>query len=279
MSPQDAPSHSPDLRLEGRVAVVTGGATGLGFTTAQTLGRLGAAVGVLDVDGPAAQAAAEELTAQGIQASPLVCDVADEAQVEVAAAQVEAELGRCTALVNNAGVISWTPLEDLPASEWDRTMAVNLRGAFLCTKHFGRQMLQMETGSIVNIASVAASAPESSAGAYSPSKAGMLMLARQAGVEWGQRGIRSNCVSPGIMRTPMAERFNSDPAAYARRLEMVASGRIADPAEVAAVIAFLCSDAASYINAQNLEVDGGLMQMMIKVLPRPGTPGQDATGS
>lgn len=262
------------LRLDGKVAVVTGGATGLGWATCLTLGDLGAAVAVLDVDADAAATAATELGERGVRALAVVADVADEAQVRDAAERVEAELGPCTALVNNAGVISWAPLEDLAVDEWDRVMAVNLRGAFLCTKLFGRQMLGVGSGSIVNVASVAATAPEPSAGAYSPSKAGMMMLARQTGVEWGQRGIRANTVSPGIMRTPMAERFNADPEAYARRLEMVASGRIADPAEVAAVIAFLCSDASSYVNAQNLEVDGGLMQMMIKVLPRPGTPGQ-----
>lgn len=276
MAVEGCATHRPDLRLDDRVAVVTGGATGLGLTTARVLGELGAAVAVLDVDGAAAEEAAKALEADGIRTLAVACDVAEEAQVESAAARIAAALGACTALVNNAGVISWTPLENLPVGEWDRVMAVNLRGAFLCTKHLGRQMLAAGTGSIVNIASVAATAPESSAGAYSPSKAGMLMLARQVGVEWGQRGIRANCVSPGIMRTPMAERFNSDPAAYARRLQMVASGRIADPAEVAAVVAFLCSDASSYVNAQNLEVDGGLMQMMIKVLPRPGTPGQEA---
>jgi NAD(P)-dependent dehydrogenase (short-subunit alcohol dehydrogenase family) len=259
-------------RLDGRVAVVTGAGTGLGATTAQRLAALGARVGVLDVDGAAAKRMADELAAAGTQAVALECDVADEDAVAAAAAASAEQLGPCYALVNNAGIIGWTPLEDLPLEDWERMMAVNLRGAFLCTKHFGRQMLAERRGSIVNVASVAASVPEANAGAYSPSKAGMLMLARQTAVEWGSRGIRANAVSPGIMRTPMAERFNSDPEALATRLRMVATRHIADPAEVAAVIAFLLGDAASYLTAQNIEVDGGLMQMLIKILPRPGTP-------
>ncbi len=259
-------------RLDGRVAVVTGGATGLGATTARLLAELGAKVGVLDVDRGAAEQLAGELEAAGLEAAALECDVADESAVEAAAAVCAERLGPCTALVNNAGVIRWTPLEDLSLEEWEWMLGINLTGAFLCTKHFGRQMLAERRGSIVNISSVAGSAPEASAGGYSPSKAGMIMLARQTAVEWGSRGIRANAVSPGIMRTPMAERFNSDPEALATRLKMVATRHIAVPGEVAAVIAFLLSDAASYLTAQNIEVDGGLMQMMIKIMPRPGTP-------
>jgi NAD(P)-dependent dehydrogenase (short-subunit alcohol dehydrogenase family) len=114
--------------------------------------------------------------------------------------------------------------------------------------------------------------PEARAGAYSPSKAAAIMFARQLAVEWGPRGVRSNAVSPGIMRTPMAERFNSDPEALRGRLQMIASRRIGDPAEVASVIAFLLGDASSFVNGQNLEVDGGMMQMLIDILPRPGVP-------
>jgi NAD(P)-dependent dehydrogenase (short-subunit alcohol dehydrogenase family) len=124
----------------------------------------------------------------------------------------------------------------------------------------------------VTISSVAGTVPEARAGAYSPSKAAAIMFARQLAVEWGPRGVRSNAVSPGIMRTPMAERFNSDPEALRGRLQMIASRRIGDPAEVASVIAFLLGDASSFVNGQNLEVDGGMMQMLIDILPRPGVP-------
>ncbi|MBW0120283.1 SDR family NAD(P)-dependent oxidoreductase, partial [Pseudonocardia oceani] len=232
----------------------------------------GASVVVLDVDAAAAKRVATEVADAGGRALAVEADVAEEGSVAAAAAQTVEHFGTVDGLVNNAGVISWARLEDLDVAEWDRVMAVNARGLFLCTKHFGAPMLAQRSGSIVTISSVAGTVPEARAGSYSPSKAAAIMFARQMAVEWGPRGIRSNAVSPGIMRTPMAERFNSDPDALRRRLEMVASRRIGDPAEVAGVIAFLLSDAAGFVNGQNLEADGGMMQMMIDILPRPGVP-------
>lgn len=269
---QQHASGTPLVTLEGRVVVVTGAGQGLGESTAHVLSGLGASVVVLDVDAGAAKRVATEVADAGGRALAVEADVAEEGSVAAAAAQTVEHFGTVDGLVNNAGVISWARLEDLDVAEWDRVMAVNARGLFLCTKHFGAPMLAQRSGSIVTISSVAGTVPEARAGSYSPSKAAAIMFARQMAVEWGPRGIRSNAVSPGIMRTPMAERFNSDPDALRRRLEMVASRRIGDPAEVAGVIAFLLSDAAGFVNGQNLEADGGMMQMMIDILPRPGVP-------
>ena len=260
------------IDLAGRVIVVTGAGQGLGESTAHVCAGLGASVVVLDVDGAAAKRVTEEIVAGGAAALAVEADVADEDQMAAAAAATVARFGTVHGLVANAGVISWTPIEDLDVAEWDRVMAVNARGLFLGAKHFGPPMLEQRDGSVVTISSVAGTVPEARAGAYAPSKAAAIMFARQLAVEWGPRGVRSNCVSPGIMRTPMSEKFNSDPDALRRRLEMIASRRIGDPSEVAAVIAFLLSDASSFVNAQNLEVDGGMMQMLIDVLPRPGVP-------
>lgn len=264
--------HPGRYQLDGKVVVVTGAGQGLGEATARVTGELGARVVVLDIDDGLAGRTAESLASAGIEALPIACDVADDREVERAARAVEERLGGCNGLVNNAGIIGWTPLEELSVDEWDRVMQVNVRGAFLCTKHFGRSMITRGAGAIVNVASVAGTVPEPGAGAYAPSKAALIMLARQTATEWGGYGIRANAISPGIMRTPMAEAFNSDPDAYRRRLEMIAVHRIGDPEEVARAIAFLLSDAGSYVSGQNLEVDGGLMQMMIDIIPRPGVP-------
>jgi NAD(P)-dependent dehydrogenase (short-subunit alcohol dehydrogenase family) len=260
------------MSLQGRTVVITGAGQGLGETTAHVVGALGASVAVLDIDGAAAKRVTDDLTAAGATALAVEADVADEPAMAAAAAAVVARFGTVHGLVANAGVISWTPIEDLDVAEWDRVMAVNARGLLLGAKHFGPPMLAQRAGSIVTISSVAGTVPEARAGAYSPSKAAAIMFARQLAVEWGPRGVRSNAVSPGIMRTPMAERFNSDPEALRGRLQMIASRRIGDPAEVASVIAFLLGDASSFVNGQNLEVDGGMMQMLIDILPRPGVP-------
>lgn len=258
--------------LDGKVVVVTGAGQGLGETTARFASEQGASVVLFDVDLDAAQGVVDELVAEDGSAVAIRCDVADEGSVSGAVGEAIEAFGRIDGLVNNAGVIGFERLEDLEVVEWDRLVAVNLRGTFLCTKHVGRAMLDQGSGSIVNIGSVAAGAPQPNSGAYSPTKAAVVMLARQAAVEWGPAGLRANAVSPGIMETPMAQGFLADPDTRARRLSMVASRRFADPREVASVIAWLLSDGSSYVNGQNLEVDGGMMQVLLGLLPRPGTP-------
>lgn len=257
-------------RLDGRVAVVTGGGRGIGEATARILSSLGARTVVLDIDGATAESVATSLVDGGAEALALECDVADESAVIAAADAVVERFGTVDVLVNNAGVISWTPLERLPVEEWDRVCNVNLRGVLLCTKYFGIPMLEQRSGSIINISSVAGTVPEPNAGAYAATKAGIICLGRQVAVEWGSRGIRCNTVSPGIIQTPMSAAFMADPDALARRKEMVASQRIGTADELGQTVAFLATDASSFVNGQNIEVDGGMMQMFIKLLPRPG---------
>ena len=257
-------------RLDGQVAVITGAAQGLGAICGRVLAELGAKVVLLDVNADLLEQVATELKTYSDDVLSLTCDVSDEASVNAAVAATRQRFGRCDLLVNNAGIINWTPLYDLELADWERVLRVNLTGSFLCTKYFGRLMIDAGRGSIVNINSVAASSPEAGAGAYSASKGGTLLLTQQTAVEFGPLGVRANSVSPGMMRTPMAERFLSDPETYKGRVAMVPSRRIGTAEEVAQVIAFLGMDASSYINGQNIEVDGGLMRSMIKMIPRPG---------
>ncbi|MGH3756387.1 SDR family NAD(P)-dependent oxidoreductase [Actinophytocola sp.] len=258
-----------------RTVVVTGAARGLGFATARLLAERGDNVMMLDRSDDVV-AAADKLAADGYAVVGRACDITDESAVEAAALDLDARFGGCQGLVNNAGVIGFGGIEDLDLAEWERVVAVNLTGAFLCCKHFGRLMLRGGAGSIVNVTSLASSCPTPNAGAYSASKAGAEILARQLAVEWGKRGIRANALNPGFMSTPMAQPFLDVPESLAKRKEMVASGRIGEAEEVARVIEFLLDVRSSYVNGASIDVDGGLGQMLTSLVPRPGT--EQSTG-
>jgi NAD(P)-dependent dehydrogenase (short-subunit alcohol dehydrogenase family) len=225
---------------------------------------------MLDVDGEALTATERELRERGLDVRASVCDVGDEEAVGREVAQLRENEGRCDGLVNNAGIIEWSQLQSLDLAGWERTLRNNLTSCFLCSRGFGQLMLEAERGSIVNISSVAGTAPEAGAGSYSAAKAGAIMLARQIAVEWGPRGIRANTVSPGIISAPMSQGFLADPDSLRQRISMIASEKIGEQDDIAALVAFLLSDAASFINGQNIEVDGGMMQMLLKLLPHPG---------
>jgi NAD(P)-dependent dehydrogenase (short-subunit alcohol dehydrogenase family) len=247
-------------RLDGRVAIVTGAAGGIGQAVARQLQTLGAQVVLMDMVLAPLEAFAAQLEADGgLRPAILTCDLTVAEQVEQTAAKVEADFGGAQILAANAGIL--TPaasVTDISLADWDLTMAVNLRGPFLCTRYFGAAMVKAQRGSIVITGSVAAHLPNTTA-AYGPSKAGVLALARQLAVEWGPMGIRTNTVSPGLVRTPLSEHFYADPAASARRLATVPLGRPASAAEIASVVAFLAGDAASYVNGQDIVADGGLL--------------------
>jgi NAD(P)-dependent dehydrogenase (short-subunit alcohol dehydrogenase family) len=229
------------MTLEGDVAIVTGAAAGLGAAIADVLAAEGARVARTDLHG-----------------TEFELDVTDRASVEQAVAGVVASMGEPTVLVNNAGVNRIGPSEELAEERWREVLDINLTGAFRCCQAVGARMLAAGRGSIVNVASISAAVGMPGRAAYCSSKAGLVGLTRALAVEWASRGVRVNAVSPGYVRTPMiANAVEQGLLSEERIRDRTPEGRLAEPVEVAKVVAFLASDAASFITGQSLVVDGG----------------------
>lgn len=257
------------LGLKDRVCVVTGAGSGIGRAVAQGMAAAGASVVLLDRDGGACRATADLLRASGVRTLAVTCDIADPASV-AAAEQASRAVGPCDVLVNNAGVLRPGGLATVTLEDWNLLLSVNLTGYLLCAQAFGKAMIERGRGAIVHTASIAGSNAQAFSGAYSVSKAGVLMLSRQLAVEWGPHGVRSNVLSPGLVRTPMSEGFYQDANVLARRSAAIPVGRIGTPEDMAQVVMFLASDRASYVNGQEIIVDGGFEHMLMSLVPRPG---------
>lgn len=263
--------YSPDwLGLAGRVCVVTGGGSGIGEGIARELSAAGARVAVVDRDAAGAARVAAELEGQGAKALAVTCDTTQEADVAAAADAVRRHLGPCAVLVNNAGILRPGALDEVSLETWNAVLAVNLTGYLIAARAFGKDMLAAKRGSIVHISSIAGLNQQPRSGAYSASKAGVLMLSKQLSVEWGALGVRSNVVMPGLIRTPLSATFYADPAFEAKRVAMIPARRIGEPADIANAVAFLASDRSSYVNGGEILVDGGLDGMLMDLVPRPG---------
>lgn len=244
--------------LEGRVAVVTGGSSGIGEACVRRLADRGARVAVADVDEANAIRVADDLRQGGVRAMPLAMDVRDETRVAACAEEVEAEFGPVDVLVTSAGVIQVpVPPEELSMEDWDRVVAVDQRGVYVSCLAFGRRMARRGAGAIVNIASVAGmrSMPLH---AYSPAKAAVISMTESLAAEWGRSGVRVNAVAPGYTLTPALQAAitegKRDPAMLE---ENSALGRMVEPDEIARAVVFLASGDASAITGVTLPVDAG----------------------
>lgn len=240
---------------ETKVAVITGAARGIGLAIARSFLAAGYRVALLDIDGTGLHAAAAGLEpADAVLA--IECDISAPSQVEAAIQLTETRFGRIDSLVNNAGVAVFKPLLETTFEEWERVLAVNLSGPFLCTQLCAPIMLKNGGGSIVNIASISGLRASTLRVAYGTSKAGLMHLTKQQAAELGNVGIRVNAIAPGPVETAMARQVHS-PAIRADYHDTIPLARYGTEQEIADAVFFLCSPAASFINGQTLAVDGG----------------------
>lgn len=247
------------FRLDGRVAVVTGAASGIGFASARALGLAGARIAVADIDAEGAGKAVAALKNDGIDAAHHIFDVADEARVTAAMAEVVRAWGRLDILINNAGLAARQPSEALELAAWEKVIRINLNGSFLCAREAGKAMLAAGRGSIVNIASIMGLVggglyPNL---AYHSTKGALVNFTRALAVEWAGRGVRVNAVAPTFVRTPLTARLLSDPEMKSAIEGMTPLGRLAEADEVADAVLYLASDAAAMVTGHTLPVDGG----------------------
>ncbi|MBL8776902.1 MAG: SDR family oxidoreductase [Acidimicrobiales bacterium] len=246
--------------LDDKVAIVTGGASGIGLAIATRLAADGAAVAVLDLDGTAADAAASSIKAAGADAIGVAVDVTDRAGVEAAVAAVVDRLGAPTILVNNAGLPQFGSFLKLDLDTWHRVIDVNLTGTFHCCQIVIPHMIEAGTGRIVNISSSSAQGGQQLMAAYVSSKAGVIGLTKSLALEFGRKGITVNTIPPGFIDTPMLRRSEAEgqlgPGVDAA-IAATPVRRIGLPEDIAAATAFLVRDDASYITGQIIGVNGG----------------------
>jgi len=254
------------LGLAGRSAAVTGAGSGIGQACALALATQGVDVWALDRD-ESGLASTRELVAESPgTVRTVVCDVTEDASVSAAAAQA----APCDILVNAAGIGRPGTLMDVDMADWQRVLDINLTGYLRTVRAFASAMVERGSGSLIHIASISARNPQPASGAYSASKAGVAVMSQQLAYELGPSGIRSNTVSPGLVRTPMTEAYYQAPGVAARRDAAIPLRRVAGPADIADVVTYLASDRARYVTGADITVDGGFATTLMGTIPRPG---------
>lgn len=256
-------------RLDRKVSLITGGASGLGKAAAFIFAQEGAVAALADANETGAQEVCAEIRQGGGRSTAVAVDITSDLQVDRMVESCLEEFGRIDILLHCAGIARgkhqwangrWRPMEELEESDWDKIIDVNLKGTFLVNRRVGIQMIKQRSGSIINVASmsgVVANRGVLGHGAYCASKAGVIGLTRVLATEWAQYNIRANAISPAYMDTGMVERLKSIPGLFQTQLDMTPMGRYGQPEEFAQTAVFLASEESSYITGCNLLLDGG----------------------
>lgn len=248
------------FKLDGKNAIVTGSAQGLGKAMAKALGEAGANVAIVDININLARQTAEEFSEKlGRKFVAIQADVTREDDVKLMVEKVISSLGHIDILVNNAGIVRHAPAEDMGKKDWDDVIAVNLTGVFLCSQAVGRHMIERKQGKIINIASMSGlivNYPQPQV-AYNASKAGVIMLTKSLAVEWAKYNINVNAIAPGYMKTSMTAPFFEKEEYRRLWIEPTPMKRPGEPEELGGAVVYLASDASSFMTGQVLVIDGG----------------------
>jgi 2-hydroxycyclohexanecarboxyl-CoA dehydrogenase len=244
-----------------RVAVVTGAASGMGVAIARTLAARGARVALLDLQGDAVARAAESLRATGARTLGVEVDVTDRAAIDAALGKVRAELGPVAIMVTSAGLDAFESFTKISVESWERVLAVNLTGSFHCLQAVAPDMREARWGRMVTISSASAQSGAPRMAHYVAAKAGVIGLTRALALDLARHGITVNCISPGVIDTPMLRRASGgrDVGDFEQLASRIPVGRVGSAEEIAATCGFLCSDEAAFITGQVVGVNGGMV--------------------
>ncbi|MGD9034143.1 MAG: 3-oxoacyl-ACP reductase family protein [Desulfobacteraceae bacterium] len=247
------------FRLDGKIALVTGSARGLGKEIALGLSQYGASLVLVDIAYP--EKTAEQVAATGARCIALKTDISNEAEVKNLGKEATSKFGKLDILINNAGVtqLTYTPTEELPVEEWDQVMGINLRGTFLCCKYLGGSMIRTGGGNIVNIASTAGFVGVQRAPAYCASKAGVILLTKSLALEWAQHNIRVNAIAPHYLETELTKGLRDSHKVHEALLRQIPLKRFGKTRELIGAVLFLSSDTSSYVTGAVIPVDGGYL--------------------
>jgi 3-oxoacyl-[acyl-carrier protein] reductase len=245
------------MQLKNKSAIVTGGGRGIGKEIALLLAENGADIALADVDEKTLEETSRDITAKGVKAFSFEVDVSNSADTEKMADQVFEKFGKIDILVNNAGITRDNLIMRMRDDEWDKVIAINLKGTFNCTKSVCRYMIKQRSGKIINVASIIGITGNFGQANYSASKAGVIALTKTSAKEFASRNINVNAVAPGFIQTAMTDALKED--IRKKMTENIPLARMGTPKDVANAVLFLASDSSSYITGQTIVIDGGLV--------------------